>query len=164
MPPCPLWPERWQLHRFRFIVSMDTPGEISNTWIWEDVSAPVRFLTRRTTHPFRLQVFPQSQNSAWIFFVMNRLSKGYVPLFFIPLVLKHSRLADFVVSHRQRFRKAKSYDVASSILTDSVLNSFYVVWLLKKAVVSIRTMNPDSLFFRRAIHWLDLRAVVFLFG
>jgi hypothetical protein len=34
---------------------------------------------------------------------------------FIPLVLKHPRLADFVVSPRLRFRKAKSYDVASSI-------------------------------------------------
>jgi len=77
----------------------------------------------------------------------EQIIQGIRTAFFVPLVLKHPRLADFVVSPRQRFRKAKSYDVSSSILTDSVLNSFYVVWLLKKIVVSIRTMNPYSLFY-----------------
>jgi hypothetical protein len=57
----------------------------------------------------------QSRNSARLLCLNKGLYMGYTPLFFILHVLKHPRLADFVVSLRQRFRKAKSYDVASSI-------------------------------------------------
>ena len=45
----------------------------------------------------------------------QHIAHGIRAAIFIPLVLKHPRLADFVVSLRQRFRKAKSYNVASSI-------------------------------------------------
>ena len=45
----------------------------------------------------------------------QQIAHGIRAAIFIPLVLKHPRLADFVVSLRQRFRKAKSYNVASSI-------------------------------------------------
>ena len=45
----------------------------------------------------------------------QQIAHGIRAVIFIPLVLKHPRLADFVVSLRQRFRKAKSYNVASSI-------------------------------------------------
>ena len=45
----------------------------------------------------------------------QQIAQGIRAALFIPLVLKHPRLADFVVSLRQRFRKAKSYNVASFI-------------------------------------------------
>jgi len=45
----------------------------------------------------------------------QQIAHGIRAAIFIPLVLKHPRLADFVVSPRQHFRKAKSYNVASSI-------------------------------------------------
>jgi len=51
----------------------------------------------------------------------QQIAQGILVSSFIPLVLKHPRLAAFVDSLRQRFRKAKSYDVASSILLIHIL-------------------------------------------
>jgi hypothetical protein len=53
-------------------------------------------------------------------YISQSLSRRCVPNSFAFPVLKHSRLADFVASPRQRLRKAKSDDVAFSIPPNSL--------------------------------------------